>query len=109
MEELKLREKAAENFNKIYNCCQSVACTVCERYGVSQEDMFRMTEGFGSGIGGLKDTCGAVMGMFLRVAVLPGPEDPGRSPAPSLLHGLRGGRGPDFGRASEKMGHSVIK
>ena len=69
MEELKLREKAAENFNKIYNCCQSVACTVCERYGVSQEDMFRMTEGFGSGIGGLKDTCGAVMGMFLIISL----------------------------------------
>ena len=69
MEELKLREKAAENFNKIYNCCQSVACTVCERYGVSKEDMFRMTEGFGSGIGGLKDTCGAVMGMFLIISL----------------------------------------
>ena len=69
MEELRLREKAAENFNKIYNCCQSVACTVCEKYGVSREDMFRLTEGFGSGIGGLKDTCGAVMGMFLIISL----------------------------------------
>lgn len=69
MEELRLKEKAAENFNKIYNCCQSVACTVCEKYGVSQEDMFRMAEGFGSGIGGLKDTCGAVMGMFLIISL----------------------------------------
>ena len=43
MGELRLREKAAENFNKIYNCCQSVACTVCEKYGVSREDMFRLT------------------------------------------------------------------
>lgn len=28
-----------------------------------------MTEGFGSGIGGLKDTCGAVMGMFLIISL----------------------------------------
>ena len=31
--------------------------------------MFRMTEGFGSGIGGLKDTCGAAMGMFLTLSL----------------------------------------
>ena len=36
---------------------------------VAVEDMFRLTEGFGSGIGGLKDTCGAVMGMFLIISL----------------------------------------
>ena len=31
--------------------------------------MFRITEGFGSGMGGLKDTCGAVTGMFLIISL----------------------------------------
>ena len=53
----------------MYNCCQSVACSVCEEYGISEKDMFRLTEGFGSGIGGLKDTCGAAMGMFLIISL----------------------------------------
>lgn len=64
-----LQEKAEANFNRNYNCCQAVACAVCEEYGVRETDMFRMTEGFGSGIGGLKDTCGAVTGMFLAVSL----------------------------------------
>lgn len=65
----KIREKASANFRCRYNCCQAVACAACEQYGVSRRDMFRMTEGFGLGMGGLKDTCGAVTGMFLIISL----------------------------------------
>ena len=34
-----------------------------------EEHMFRMTEGFGLGMGGLMDTCGAVTGMFLTISL----------------------------------------
>lgn len=68
MEENKRR--AAVNFQeKRYNCCQSVVCTYCEKYGISERDVFRMTEGFGLGMGGLMDTCGAVTGMFLTIGL----------------------------------------
>lgn len=64
------KQKAAENFmKKRYNCCQSVVCTYCETYGACAEDVFRMTEGFGLGMGGLMDTCGAVAGMFLVIGL----------------------------------------
>lgn len=63
------KEIAVENFKKEYNCCQAVACAYCKDLGISEEDMFRLTEGFGSGIGGIKDTCGAVMGMFLIISL----------------------------------------
>lgn len=52
-----------------YNCCQAVICAVCDEYGVKEEDAFKMTEGFGSGMGGLGDTCGAVTGMFLALSL----------------------------------------
>ena len=65
------RQKAERNFmEKRYNCCQSVVCTYCEKYGVSERDVFRMTEGFGLGMGGLMDTCGAVTGMFLVIGLV---------------------------------------
>lgn len=64
-----IQEKAKNRFQKNYNCCQAVACACCEQYGINEEDMFRLTEGFGSGIGGLKDTCGAVMGIFLILSL----------------------------------------
>lgn len=64
------KHTAAVNFlEKRYNCCQSVFCTYCEKYGVSEKDAFRMTEGFGLGMGGLMDTCGAVTGMFLLISL----------------------------------------
>ena len=66
----KNQHRAAANFlEKRYNCCQSVVCTYCEKYGVSEGDVFRMTEGFGLGMGGLMDTCGAVTGMFLAIGL----------------------------------------
>ncbi len=66
----KNKHRAAANFlEKRYNCCQSVVCTYCEKYGVSEGDVFRMTEGFGLGMGGLMDTCGAVTGMFLAIGL----------------------------------------
>ena len=63
------KEQAVKNFQKSYNCCQAVACAYCEELGISERDMFRLTEGFGSGMGGLKDTCGALMGMFLTISL----------------------------------------
>lgn len=63
------KKDATERFEKMYNCCQAVVCAYCEELGVKEEDVFRMTEGFGLGMGGLKDTCGAVTGMFLTIGL----------------------------------------
>lgn len=53
-----------------YNCCQAVICAYSDEFGVKEEDVFKMTEGFGTGMGGLKDTCGAVTGMFLTLGLI---------------------------------------
>ena len=60
---------AEDKFNHMYNCCQSVICCYCEEFGLEEKDVFRMTEGFGLGMGGLKDTCGAVVGMFMTIGL----------------------------------------
>ncbi len=64
------KEDAVARFKeKRYNCCQAVICTYCEELGLKEEDVFRMTEGFGAGMGGLEDTCGAVTGMFMVISL----------------------------------------
>ena len=63
------KELAVKKFKQGYNCCQAVACAYCEELGVKEEDVFRLTEGFGLGMGGLRDTCGAVTGMFLVISL----------------------------------------
>lgn len=42
---------------KKYNCCQAVICAYCAEYGIDDTEIFKLTEGFGLGMGGLKDTC----------------------------------------------------
>ena len=65
-----IKEKAARNFaEKGYNCCQAVICAYCEEYGVADDDIFKATEGFGAGMGGLLNTCGAVTGMYMSIGM----------------------------------------
>ena len=37
---------------------------------MEEEQVFRLAEGFGSGMGGLRETCGAVTGMFMVASYL---------------------------------------
>ena len=67
---MSIKEKAAKYFGEgKYNCCQAVICAYCEEYGIKDDDIFKLTEGFGLGMGGLKDTCGAVTGMFMAIGL----------------------------------------
>ena len=55
-------QQTIERHDKGYNCAQAVACTYCDLVGIDEETMFRLTEGFGAGMGGMTATCGAVSG-----------------------------------------------
>ena len=67
---MSIAERAVTIFlGKKYNCCQAVICAYCEEYGIDDTQIFKMTEGFGLGMGGLKDTCGAVTGMFMAIGL----------------------------------------
>lgn len=67
---MKKTELAVENFQKGLNCAQSVVCAFAEEMQMSEEDIYKVSEGFGGGIGGLRKTCGAVSGMAMVISVL---------------------------------------
>lgn len=54
--------EALQRHHKGYNCAQAVACTYCDLVGIDEATMFKLTEGFGAGMGGMQCTCGAVSG-----------------------------------------------
>ena len=58
-------EKAIAFHDKGYNCAQAVACSFCKEFGVDEEEMFRIAEGFGLGMG-MMEVCGALSGMIDR-------------------------------------------
>lgn len=55
-------EKALENHSKGYNCAQAVACAFCDLVSMDENTLFKITEGFGAGMGGMQCTCGAISG-----------------------------------------------
>jgi C_GCAxxG_C_C family probable redox protein len=57
--------KAKELFTQGYNCAQSVFIAFADMYNISEEMAMKMTLSLGSGMGGLKQTCGAATAIFL--------------------------------------------
>ena len=56
----------AEHATKLHengsNCAQAVACSFCQEFGIDDNEMFRIAEGFGLGMG-VMEMCGALSGM----------------------------------------------
>lgn len=59
------KELAASLHAKGYNCAQAVACAFAEEAGVSDELLFKASEGFGGGMGTGDGVCGAVSALIL--------------------------------------------
>ena len=64
----KKAEYARELHQKGYNCAQAVACSFCEELGVDEETLFRISEGFGFGMG-MMEMCGALSGMAMVIGL----------------------------------------
>ena len=61
-------EKALLNHKNGYNCAQSVVCAYADIFGVDEKTAFRLSEGFGLGMGAM-ETCGAVTAMAMVVGM----------------------------------------
>jgi C_GCAxxG_C_C family probable redox protein len=75
---MKHSDKAAANFMQGYNCAQSTAAAFAEDFGLEEALVLKMTAGFGGGMGGLRETCGAVVAMAFIAGLHAGsyaPED----------------------------------
>ena len=44
-------------------------CSYAEELGIDEETLFRISEGFGAGMGGMMQTCGAVTAMFMALGL----------------------------------------
>ncbi len=72
------KETAAMYHQKGFNCAQSVACTFADQVDMNEEELFRIMEGFGLGMGGMQGTCGALSGAVAIMSLKnsKGTEDP---------------------------------
>lgn len=95
-------KKAAEYYEKGYNCCESVFHACCEDLGLElDEQTKKLATGFGGGMG-QGCTCGALAGGVLTASLIKGrvkPLEEAKEPACDLAKSLSGQFKEKFGTA----------
>ncbi|MGI6212082.1 MAG: C-GCAxxG-C-C family protein [Anaerovoracaceae bacterium] len=66
------RENQAVKNKDLMNCCQSVLLAYADDLGKSKSELLQLGSGFGSGMGGQKATCGALVGAVIAANLLKG-------------------------------------
>ena len=69
-------DKAAAAFLRGYNCAQAVALAYKEELGLDEEQVLRLSCGFGGGLSRLREVCGAFSGAVFVVGALYATPDP---------------------------------
>lgn len=67
---------AQENFKKGFNCAQSVFLVFAESLGLERETALKISQGFGGGMGRMREVCGCVSGIIMTISMLKGSSDP---------------------------------
>ena len=62
-------EEAVGKHSCGYNCAQAVVCSFADKLGMDEQQLFKLSEGFGLGMGS-KKVCGAVSGMQMVAGFL---------------------------------------
>lgn len=65
-------EKAVGLFKNGYNCAQAVFVAYADLYDIDEVTAFKLSTAFGGGMGGLRETCGAISGMTMIVGLKDG-------------------------------------
>ena len=72
---MKHDELAASLFCGGCNCSQAVFAAFSDVTGIERQTALRLASSFGAGMGRMRDTCGAVTGMFLVLGAVYGFDD----------------------------------
>lgn len=76
-------------FMKGHSCAQSVAAAFSDELGLSEEQVLRMTSGFGAGFGRMREVCGTFSGITLVISSLYGRPDPaGKAETYAIIQSL---------------------
>lgn len=79
-------ENAVSNFNQGYNCAQAAAVAFAADFGLDEVTVLKAMAGFGAGMGGLRETCGAVSAMVYVAGLHAGDYAPADNVAKKALY-----------------------
>ena len=76
MDAKQCEERSVELFKSGYSCAQAVLAGCGPAFGLDEETALKLGSGLGAGLGGLRETCGAVLGMAAVIGLRYGPTSP---------------------------------
>lgn len=79
-------DKAVDLFCNGYNCAQATAAAFAEKANIDEKLICAMMAGFGGGIGGSRELCGAVAGMIWALGLYQGDYDPNDNDAKTRMY-----------------------
>ena len=83
-------EQAQALFMQGYNCAQAVFAAFCDETGLTQQQALKLASGFGGGVSGMREVCGAVSGLTLTLSAIYGYDAPDdRAAKLALYHGVQ--------------------
>ena len=62
-------QKARDLFLSDCSCSQAVFAAFADDFGMDQDTALRLASSFGGGMGGMRETCGAVSGMLMAAGM----------------------------------------
>lgn len=65
-------EIAVNKFKEGYNCAQSVVFAYSEEFNISKNELLKMANGFGGGMGRKQEVCGAITGGIIVLGLIYG-------------------------------------
>lgn len=70
------KDMAQSYHNKGYNCAQAVSAAFADLVDIDSNTLFAISEGFGFGMGGADESCGALTGAIMILSLLLSSHDP---------------------------------
>lgn len=68
-------DQAVALFQQGYSCAQAVLAACGPAFGLDEATALRLASGLGAGLGGLRETCGAVQAMAMIIGLREGPTE----------------------------------
>ena len=70
------RNQAIQFFKEGYNCAQAVVLAHSDLLGMEKEQLLKVSQSFGGGMGRMRQVCGTVSAMFMVAGLLTGSANP---------------------------------
>jgi C_GCAxxG_C_C family probable redox protein len=64
--------QAESTFRSGFNCAQAVLTSFTDRFDADKETLFKISNGFGGGMGRKQEVCGAVTGAIMAISLVHG-------------------------------------